>query len=118
MELYAAVTVDDYRLRLTTVMDDGTTTISDPVAADPETCAQIIVLLTQLRQATCLQDGGTWYSMRLWLDTPETGFTGTNFTYSAGYNFHHRSDRHPPSTEKLLPRANALAAEGQTDAAV
>lgn len=95
VELRAAVAGEAYQLRIAAVMDDGSTHVPEPAALDPEALKRIGEALLELRRVmSAYRPGsGTWFSMRLCLDSPED--------YSAAYNFHHEPEWNPPLSEQV-----------------
>lgn len=96
VELRAAVCLNDYQLRVAAVMNDRSTYVPDVTAIDPDVIQRIGKALVELRQQFFQPGIGTWFSMRLCLDSPET--------YSTAYNFHHEPEwgQVPSAQEYLL----------------
>ncbi|MFB7721496.1 hypothetical protein [Nocardia sp. NPDC056100] len=88
VELRAAVTVLGYQLRLAIIMDDGSTYVPESSAIDPDALSRIDGALPELRRVMYRPGRGTWFSMRLCLNSPES--------YAVAYNFHHDPEWHPP----------------------
>ncbi|MGW4244224.1 hypothetical protein [Nocardia sp. NPDC004722] len=90
VELHAAAVGPAYQLRIAAILDDGSTVIPDPAALEAAGLDAIGSALLELRRlmATYRPGTGTWFSMRLCLDSPED--------YSAAYNFHHEPEWNPP----------------------
>jgi hypothetical protein len=86
VELRAAVTVDGHQLRLAVLMADKST--YTPSTIDPDVLSRIGAALPELRRV-CYQPGrGTWFSVLLCLNSPES--------YGVAYNFHHEPEWNPP----------------------
>lgn len=88
VELHAAVTVDGHQLRLTNLMRDRITTAPDPSTLDPEVLRRLRQELARLRQVMYSDGQGTWFSIRLGLNS--------RGGYSVAYNFHCEPEWHPP----------------------
>jgi hypothetical protein len=94
VELRAAVTVDGHQLRLAVLMADTSTYVPQSIA--PDVLQRVAAALPELRQA-CYQPGrGTWFSLLLCLNSPES--------YGVAYNFHHEPAWNPPPPADVYMR--------------